>query len=105
MMVATKRRRRHKQKRSTVMADAYAKSSPALSSGGVIGGQAFYDSDNDGMRDANVHIHGVGDINVWLLSCDSPKSIAHYKTASDGNFRFANLPPGNYFITAQPPAG
>ena len=51
---------------STIMDDVTVmndETSPAFSGSGVIGGQAFYDNDNDGMRDI-AHTNGVANINV-----------------------------------------
>ncbi len=79
---------------------------PVSVAGGVIGGQAFYDTDNDGTRDENVHVaHGVPGINVWLFSCDPPHpaSLAHFRTLSNGIFRFVNLPIRTYYVVVQPP--
>jgi len=72
---------------------------------GVIGGQVFYDNDGDGMRDANTHINGAVDINVWLFSCSPFKPLASQKTASNGIYRFRDLAQGSYYVVAQPPTG
>jgi len=84
---------------------AVRQSTTFLIGSGAIGGQAFYDDDDDGMRDDNTHINGVTDINVWLFSCDPPKTLAHQTTSSNGIYRFVDLAQGSYYIIAQPPWG
>mmetsp|Transcript_17776 Transcript_17776/g.28888 ORF Transcript_17776/g.28888 Transcript_17776/m.28888 type:complete len:903 (+) Transcript_17776:157-2865(+) len=79
-----------------------------FSGSGVIGGRAFYDENNDGMRDEFVHnnnINGIEGINVTLFQCDPSTSLASFKTNVNGWYTFTDLSPGKYYIVAQPPSG
>ncbi|KAL7530950.1 hypothetical protein ACHAXR_003765 [Thalassiosira sp. AJA248-18] len=91
--------------------------SSSVSGSGVIGGQAFFDNDNDGIREIATSFNSdvINDVNVGVLvslfACDAlgdaSESLAHVetKTFSNGFYRFSNVARGKYYIVAQPPAG
>ena len=77
---------------------------------GAIGGRAFYDLDNDGVRDALADdVNGVADVALTLHRCDAPRgeeaALATTATRADGRYTFRALGPGEYFVAAAAPAG
>ncbi|KAL7542776.1 hypothetical protein ACHAWF_007250 [Thalassiosira exigua] len=89
---------------------------------GVVGGEAFLDGNDDGAKDAytyddlsaaeNDATVGVA-VSLHACTVDSDggetaanaRPLARVETFSGGFYRFSDLPPGNYYISVEPPEG
>ncbi len=67
--------------------------------GGSIAGVAYFDADEDGVLDSGEE--GIPDQGVELRDALNAV-IAYTTTASDGSYRFDELPPGSYSVTFAP---
>jgi len=80
--------------------------------GGIIGGQAFYDTNQNGINDDD-HLSSSytvlpTDINIWLFTCNTnvPSiNMGHYETNSSGVYTFDELDSGSYYVVVQKPEG
>ena len=70
----------------------------------VIGGYSFYDSNGDGIRQADL---GVSNVRVTLFACSTTdrQRIASSETNTQGFFAFDLPSPGYYRLSVQPPPG
>ena len=68
----------------------------------AIGDRVWYDADKDGIQD--VGETGVAGVTVQLLD-SSGAVLATTTTDAEGDYLFANLPPGDYRVKFIPPAG
>ena len=78
----------------------------------TISGLAFFDLDADGVRGADAVLeYGVGDVPVWLFSCDPGDDVFPLlqttKTDGGGYYSFGSLHAGDgrsYYVNVQPPS-
>jgi hypothetical protein len=83
------------------------------SSAGIIGGYAFFDSDDNGVRYPDTTVEPVmTNINVELYSCgntassfDDDTKLAVDRTNGQGLYAFRNLTSGYYRVNVEVPAG
>ena len=68
----------------------------------AVEGQIWLDLDGDGSREVGEELF-AGTITVELL--DETGAVVGTQTITDGNYRFEDLPPGEYSIRVVPPAG
>jgi len=80
-------------------------------SGGIIGGNAFYDANQNGINDDHLSSSSntvPTNINIWLFTCNPNETsinMGHYKTNDSGVYTFNELDSGNYYIVVQKPEG
>ncbi len=68
-----------------------------------IGDFVWHDLDKDGVQDANEP--GIAGASVTLFACGSSSPLADTTTDSNGNYLFANLMAGSYYVRFDRPAG
>ncbi|MFO1430472.1 MAG: SdrD B-like domain-containing protein [Candidatus Competibacteraceae bacterium] len=68
-----------------------------------IGDRVWYDSDNDGVQDANEP--GLAGVTVKLRDSTGTTVLATTVTDGNGNYEFAGLPAGTYVVEFVSPAG
>lgn len=78
----------------------------------IVGGYAFFDADDNGLRDSDTTLEpAMSNINVRLFSCDVTSDgsddvmLAVGRTNSQGIYNFLNLSRGYYRVNAQAPSG
>eukprot|EP00580_Thalassiosira_gravida_P020707 CAMPEP_0201680788 /NCGR_PEP_ID=MMETSP0494-20130426/50777_1 /ASSEMBLY_ACC=CAM_ASM_000839 /TAXON_ID=420259 /ORGANISM="Thalassiosira gravida, Strain GMp14c1" /LENGTH=253 /DNA_ID=CAMNT_0048164515 /DNA_START=125 /DNA_END=883 /DNA_ORIENTATION=- len=78
---------------------------------GTIGGRAFHDTDNDGLRDEPSssdppnYVNGISNVLVHLHECRDDVELGTDETNTNGFYVFPNLSEGNYYVRAELPEG
>ena len=80
---------------------------------GTIGGRAFHDADNDGLRDEPSSsfdpypnfTNGISNVLVHLHECRNDVELGTDETNTNGFYVFPNLSEGNYYVRAELPGG
>ncbi len=85
--------------------------SSGATGGGIVGGCAFLDANDDGVRHPGLAIEpAAADVNVRLFSCGDDASVPSRLLVADctdgrGFYSFRNLFSGSYRVMVQPPLG
>ncbi len=69
----------------------------------TVSGQAWLDANGDGIREAGEA--AFAGIEVRLIDATTGVTILVTTTDSNGNYSFASVPPGSYFVEFVPPTG